>query len=76
MEKIPTAREFYDVHDSDDAVVMMIDFAKMHVEAALKEASENAKAHLEHNGEWVSTNVKSRVNKDSILNSYPLENIK
>ena len=54
----------------------MIEFAKLHVEAALKEASENAKAHIDHNGEWVSTNVKSRVNKDSIINSYPLENIK
>jgi hypothetical protein len=36
MEKIPTAREFYDAHDSDDAVVMMIDFAKMHAEAIMK----------------------------------------
>lgn len=42
MEQIPTAREFYDKHDSDDCVVMMIDFAKLHVEAALKEASEKA----------------------------------
>lgn len=40
MEKIPTAREFYDVHDSDDAVVMMIDFAKMHVEALMKEMEQ------------------------------------
>lgn len=66
MEKIPTAREFYDAHDSDDAVVMMIDFAKMHVEAALKAASEKGKC----------SNGTSVVLKNSILNSYPLENIK
>ena len=66
MEKIPTAREFYDAHDSDDAVVMMIDFAKMHVEEALKAASEKGK----------TSNGTSVVVKDSILNSYPLENIK
>ena len=57
----PTAREFYDAHDSDDAVVMMIDFAKMHVEAALKAASE---ATLLYDF------------KEEITNSYPLENIK
>lgn len=86
MEKIPTAEEYLkesDTYDKDyptislyDAEQCMIEFAKLHVEAALKEASENAKAHIDHNGEWVSTNVKSRVNKESILNSYPLENIK
>ena len=66
MEKIPTAREFYDKHDSDDCVVMMIDFAKLHVEAALKAASENAEI----------TDYGYSVDRDSILNSYPLENIK
>ena len=68
-----TAREFYDAHYSDDAVVMMIDFAKLHVEAALKEASEKAIVNTEpdyRGGEW------SIVDTDSILNSYPLENIK
>ena len=40
---IQTAKEFYDAHYSDDPVVMMKDFARLHVEAALKEASENAK---------------------------------
>ena len=68
-----TAREFYDAHYSDDAVVMMIDFAKLHVEAALKEASEKATVNTEpdyRGGEW------SIVDTDSILNAYPLENIK
>ena len=68
-----TAREFYDAHYSDDAVVMMIDFAKLHVESALKEASEKAIVNTEpdyRGGEW------SIVDTDSILNAYPLENIK
>ena len=73
MEKIPTAREFYDAHDSDDAVVMMRDFAKMHVEAALKAASDNAKI-IDVGIDY--SIVKLVVEKDSITNSYPLENIK
>jgi hypothetical protein len=76
MEKIPTAREFYDKHDSDDCVVMMIDFAKMHVEAALKAASEKAKITYEYSGNTGSEYCDEFVDKDSILNSYPSENIK
>jgi hypothetical protein len=60
MEKIPTAREFYDAHYSDDAVVMMIDFAKMHVEAALAE---------------VGCKIIGPA-AGSIKDMYPLENIK
>lgn len=69
MEK-PTAREFYDAHDSDDAVVMMIDFAKMHVEAALKAASEK-KTHG-----MLVVPLFNEHQRDAIVNSYPLENIK
>lgn len=82
MEKIPTAEEFlinlgFPGHAKHGlAKKWMIEFAKLHVEAALKEASENVKVHRDSNGEWVSSNVKCHVNKDSILNSYPLENIK
>ena len=46
----------------------MIEFAKMHVEAALKAASE--KADLTDNGRF------PYVDKDSILNSYSFSNIK
>jgi hypothetical protein len=85
---IPTAEEWllnhkelskYDVaeHDEggylgvneDNLYKIMIEFAKLHVEAALKAAYEN----IEY------TEVDSSVPyvvKDSILNSYPLENIK
>ena len=65
MTQIPTAKEFYDAHYSDDAVVIMRDFAKLHVEAALKNVVANI-------------NVEDVINDDnsSILNAYPMENIK
>ena len=68
MSKMPTAREFYDNHPSDDCVIMMIEFAKLHVQAALKEAAEKAVTE-EVWGDYY-------VDKNSILNSYPLTNIK
>jgi len=73
MEKIPTAEEFnndirYVTYSLDEK---LITFAKLHVEAALKEASENARLkeleiHLSDGS----------VDKYSILNSYPLDKIK
>ena len=81
MEKVPTAAEFLDRDESGvftkvDIVQAMIEFTKMHVEAALKEASENGQAFVDSNGEWISSDVTAIVNKNSILNSYPLDNIK
>ena len=70
MNNIPTAREFYDMHDSDDCVIMMREFAKLHVEKALEAASKEAKITESVNFGW------KEINKKSILNSYPLENIK
>ena len=80
---IPTAEEFIEqylrgdrVHDDinkvvdeEEAIEAMIEFAKLHVEKALKNASEDVE--LETYG-----NFGNSVNKDSILNSYSLENIK
>ena len=73
MEKIPTAKELFDkmleINDECTSTEMMIEFAKLHVEAALKAAYEN----IEY------TEVDSSVPyvvEDSILNSYPLTNIK
>jgi len=86
MEKIPTAEEIMQKHlDPHDCLRLskcyemtleaMIEFAKMHVEAALKEASEKAKTiYIEPDG--CATGDYYDVDKDSILNSYPLENIK
>ena len=73
MSTVPTAKEFYDAHYSDDAVVIMRDFAKLHVEAALKTVWANS-------AEWENGfNLTIRVIDDDeelILNSYPLTNIK
>lgn len=70
----------------DDVQKAMVEFTKLHVEAALKEASEKAYAR----GKGSSLTTKSanffytfaghigeiEMNKNSILNAYPLENIK
>lgn len=72
-----------------------IEFAKLHVEAALKEASENAyfitRDHDMYNREYLKyVDIDPNdtegdtfcyggsivINEDSILNAYPLENIK
>ena len=78
MERVLTAEEFYqqainDLSIGDDITDLMNAYARLHVEAALKAASKNAKVidvgidyAIE---EWA-------VEKSSILNSYPLENIK
>ena len=66
---IPTAEEFcndmrYVTYSLDEK---LITFAKMHVEEALKEASEQV---------YVSDTVFCEIDRDSVLNAYPLENIK
>jgi hypothetical protein len=76
MEKIPTAEEFMrtfttgKTEETPQEYVqdMLIAFAKLHVEAALKEASKKSKAKEGQITDYKLTN--------SILNSYPLENIK
>ena len=49
----------------------MIEFAKLHVEAALKEAEKETVKHISKT--ILELNM---YNKNSILNAYPLENIK
>jgi hypothetical protein len=89
MEKIPTAEKFLEqylrgnrVHDDidrvideDDAIEAIIEFAKLHVEQALKEASKKAQIKYEYSGN-VGEYCDEFVDVNSILNSYPLENIK
>ena len=72
--KIPTVEEFYKqttgcIMNHGDIKKAMIEFAKLHVEAALEEA--NRKVIVTY---YYDEGI--RVNKDSILNAYPLENIK
>jgi hypothetical protein len=67
-----------------DAIDAMIEFAQMHVDAALKAASNNAKQKFkDHVGNQTrflmilqGTNNASEVEKESITSAYPHENIK
>lgn len=85
MRKIPTAEEFqrdysieyydeggYQGIEEKEVSKMLIEFAKLHVKEALKVASKEAEYHTdgqEHIEKvWIDTY--------SILNSYPLENIR
>lgn len=89
MSKIPTAEEElnamfretgFDITNKIQRSMVISSmklFAKLHVEAALKEVSENFKMkikddvhELDMNDDWME------VDKKSILNAYPLENIK
>ena len=88
MSNIPTAEEFfysiivqssidengnYSICDIQEA---LIEFAKLHVEAALKAASKQAKTK-EDVAIFAEGSYRTQVvDKESILNSYPLENIK
>lgn len=81
--KIPTAEEYmsskgwaepkYILVGGKDVEKVMIEFAKLHVQAALEAASKNIKLDYSHL-EAISGMVL--VDKTSILNAYPLENIK
>jgi hypothetical protein len=51
----------------------LIEFAKLHVEAALQAASENATTI---NKPKFKGDINYVVDEDSILNAYPIENIK
>jgi len=68
---ISTAEEFWNLSCKNDKLKspsdIMIEFAKLHVEAALKEALNNARFDNEH---------KYHPVPKSIINAYPLTNIK
>lgn len=79
MKQLPTADEFLNkeyyhiILDSEDTYVnvgdiegAMIEFAKLHVQKALESAAENTR-------EWHGNHGML---KQSILNAYPLDNIK
>lgn len=74
MEKIPTAEKFYD--DELTPLDNCIAFAKLHVKAALKEASEKSMLTNEVCEVLQEHWFEEYIDKDSILNSYPLTNIK
>ena len=76
MSKIPTAEEFLLLNNFKNNTEAMIEFAKLHVQAALKEASKNAKCSDDAIVDLGHTIIDAYVEKDSILNAYPLTNIK
>ena len=87
---IPTAESFYDKKDKNGLPMSfnekMVEFAKLHVEAALEAASNNAVLSSYDNkanksGESLFTSITSndvewRPCSESILNAYPLTLIK
>jgi hypothetical protein len=92
MKTIQTAEEFLlnkkdacyshgDLKDklfTDDVINYMIEFAKLHVEAALKAASEKATVTPVDHEEISEGSFRPiwGVDEDSILNAYPSTNIK
>ena len=82
-DRIPTAEEFFfdysidneydnlSVNCKQEISYKAIEFAKLHVKEALKAASE--KAEIDPRS---YTHNDYELNKDSILNAYPLDNIK
>lgn len=104
MSKILTAEEFYDHFYNEqeknntldgaiweykgDIINMMKEFAKLHVQQALKEASEKSYAISSNSNITSKDRLYGKqglicvhlgdisVEKESILNAYPLNNIK
>ena len=73
--KIPTAEEFYSSQTTGKLIseeTIMIEFARLHVKAALEAAAE--KAETERG--YLNNLPVIYVTKKSILNAYPLDNIK
>lgn len=74
--KIPTAEEFKIIKYSQNIFndnEIMIEFAKLHVEAALKQASEGV--IVNYTDDYACKGDRE-MDSDYILNAYPLENIK
>ena len=73
-----TAAEFFDEGNFNNVTDMLIEFAKMHVQEALKQANEKASVTpVDH--EEISEGCFIPiwgVDDESILNAYSLENIK
>ena len=73
MNNIPTAEEMESSGEYDDYTSMMIAFAQLHVKAALVAAADNAELRTENMG---SSEFQTVVDRNSILNAYPKENVK
>lgn len=70
------AYEFLTEGDFNNITDMMVEFAQMHVKAALKSASENYKMKIRDNFHELYMNDDwMEVDTESILNTYPLDSI-
>ena len=69
MSNIPTAEEFWLKNNGQlqSGAKMMIEFAKLHVEAALQASAEQNYPSIKSNSEFINKRF---------LNAYPLTNIK
>jgi len=72
---IPTAKEFLRDNAPCSTEGFMIEFAKLHVEAALKKASISKSLCTAYTEDGLDYK-ENKLCKDSILNAYPLTNIK
>lgn len=77
---IPTAKELFNkmLEENDECMSteMMIEFAKMHVEEALKQASEKVIVNMKDGMDYYYEDYIEGIDKASILNAYSLENVK
>lgn len=80
MKTIPTAEEFIEdelrCYEKSHIKELLINFTRLHIEACKKEIIINAEAELELSNPYDPDSSYPIVNKDSILNSYPLDKIK
>jgi hypothetical protein len=82
MKQLPTAEEFFNenagflkyssAQEFAECQILMIEFARLHVEQALTEASKTTTWREES----TMQGCKISFVKSKILNSYPLKNIK
>lgn len=85
MSKIPTISDYLksiynegsgpggNSYNEGDVERIMIEFAKLHVEAALKEVIDKIEMGVEYDTDGIAYPI---LEEESILNAYPLENIK
>lgn len=60
----------------DRAAVIAVEFAMKHVQAALEAAASKSKTKVEIMSSMMGAPFMTTVDKESILNAYPLTNIK
>ena len=86
MSKIPTAEDFFfdfpglpvyiESYSPEDFSKILIEFAKLHVKAALEAAANNVEVSIELSNPYDPESEYAEVNKQSILSAYPESNIK